>query len=245
MEDDVARDKETQLIEHFIRVTAGLQSRPRRVLDAGCGNAFTLERLSLAAPQDEHWGVDASIDMLAVGCRRPAARRLAAGSAQSLPFAAPSFDIVVSQRCLINILDWEGQREALAEIARILRPGGFFLMIEGFEDGLRANNQARRECGLEELRPAHHNLYLEKTILFAELGRWFRVVEPQELDPDEPDRLASNFLSSHYFVARVLYAALNKGEWVRNAEVMKFFSFLPPLGNYSPIQALVLKREDL
>ena len=52
-----------------------------------------------------------------------------------------------------------------------------------------------------------------------------------------------NFLSSYYFVSRVLYPAmLNGSEVVRNSEIAKFFSYLPPMGNYCPIQAFVLRK---
>ena len=46
----------------------------------------------------------------------------------------------------------------MREIARILKPGGHYLMIECFNDGLANNNRAREELGAKrrELLPKLH-----------------------------------------------------------------------------------------
>lgn len=46
------------------------------------------------------------------------------GDATALPFLGESFDSVVSCLMLHHIIDWEG---ALAEVVRVLRPGGTFV----------------------------------------------------------------------------------------------------------------------
>lgn len=35
---------------------------------------------------------------------------------------------------------------------------------------------------------------------------------------------------------------MTKGDWVQNTEFVKFFSFLPPIGNYAPIKAYILQK---
>jgi ubiquinone/menaquinone biosynthesis C-methylase UbiE len=145
---------------------------------------------------------------------------------------------VYTERCLINILDWEGQSQALREIARVLKPGGSYLMIECFTDGLANNNKARAECGLQPIDAAYHNLYFDPEKFAAAIAPLFDRVTDESSFP-----LPGNFLSSHYFVSRVLYPAMARGEVFRNSEVAKFFSFVPPMGNYSPIQAHVLRKK--
>jgi ubiquinone/menaquinone biosynthesis C-methylase UbiE len=44
-------------------------------------------------------------------------------SVLDLPFDAAGFDVVTSHRCLMALLDWELQKQALVEIHRTLRPG--------------------------------------------------------------------------------------------------------------------------
>ena len=246
MEDNVVRAKEVELILAFLDLlTSGSPANRLRVLDLGCGNGYALSELSESHPALQCWGLDYSDDLLQVAEARNLARcEFLQGDARRLPFDADFFDAVYTERCLINLLDWEDQQRSLREIHRVLKPGCHYLMIECFSDGLANNNRARTECGLSEIAPAYHNKYFEKDVLFPAIERLFTVVPPADLGGHENRHgIQANFLSSHYFVARVLHPLVTKGEWVRNTEFVKFFSFLPPVGNYSPIQAHVLKKK--
>ena len=245
MEDEIVRQRELELITNFVGAAArAAKKKSLRVLDLGCGNGFALEQTGRAHPRNLYWGLDFSDDLLAVARARNLPRcELRLGDARALPYEKGSFDVVYSERCLINILDWDEQAKALQEVARVLKPGGLYLMIECFTDGLDNNNKARRELGLPEIQEAYHNKYIDKEPFLAAVKGSFEVIEPSSLDRYARGyRFHGNFLSSHYFVARVLYPAVLKGELVRNSEFIKFFSFLPPIGNYSAIQACVLKK---
>lgn len=241
MEDEVIRDKELALIRRFFDRLAAGEAPPRRALEVGCGNGFTLRRLRDDHPGLALTGLDYSLDMLAVArTASPPEIRLLEGDVRRLPFPAASFDALLSERCLINLLDPDEQAAALAELGRVLRPGGHCLLIECFTDGLDLNNKARVECGLEPIEPAYHNLYFDRERFAGAIAGHFEPVDPAALDPE--GGLAANFLSSHYFIARVLHPLVTRGEWVRNTEFVKFFAHLPPVGNYSPIQAHFLRR---
>ncbi|MGY4478096.1 class I SAM-dependent methyltransferase [Bradyrhizobium sp. USDA 3364] len=102
----------------------------QRWLDAGCGTG-TLSRL-LAARGCEVTGVDASSEMIAAARGRPAdgapAERLAfqqIPTIASLPFAERSFDGVLCASVLEYVPD---VAQCLAEIHRVLRPGGLLLV---------------------------------------------------------------------------------------------------------------------
>jgi SAM-dependent methyltransferase len=93
-----------------------------RILDAGCGTGRNLaEFAGWARPA----GVDLSEEALRF-CRRrgvPAAR----GRVQSLPFPGEAFDAVTSFDVLYH--RWiEDDSAAVAELARVLRPGGVLLV---------------------------------------------------------------------------------------------------------------------
>ena len=93
-----------------------------RILDAGCGTGRNLaEFAGWARPA----GVDLSEEALRF-CRQrgvPAAR----GRLQALPFPAGAFDAVTSFDVLYH--RWvEDDRAAVAELARVLRPGGLLLV---------------------------------------------------------------------------------------------------------------------
>lgn len=94
-----------------------------RVLDAGCGTGGVLSRL---ASYGRAVGVDAS--PLALGFARCRGhRRLAQAMVEALPFRDEAFDLVVS----FDVLQHESiadEARAMAELARVLRPGGWLLL---------------------------------------------------------------------------------------------------------------------
>ncbi len=246
MEDHIVRTKEVELILSFIAVvTKTRQNQPLRILDLGCGNGYAINALAQMYPQHHYVGVDFSQDLLAIARNRNVSNcRFILGDGRSLEFEDNYFDVVYTERCLINILEWEEQKTALREIQRILKPESYYLMIESFNDGLANNNKARLECGLPELHEAYHNRYFDKDVFLEFISSIFAIKTIQDVDPStNGDIFLTNFLSSHYFIARVLHPLVTKTEWMRNTEFVKFFSFLPPVGNYSAIQSYILQKK--
>lgn len=99
----------------------------RRVLDVGCGTGVLLESLAAGG---QAVGVDLSPDMLARAARRQRERGLRAalvcGDAQRLPFREGAFESVVSTFAINAVPDLE---KALAEMLRVLQPGGSLAFI--------------------------------------------------------------------------------------------------------------------
>jgi ubiquinone/menaquinone biosynthesis C-methylase UbiE len=92
----------------------------RRVLEAGCGTGLVLARVARFAGYAA--GVDLSAGMLAKARERGLA--VAQGSVTALPCADASFDVTYSFKVLAHVEDIRG---ALAEMARVTRPGGWVL----------------------------------------------------------------------------------------------------------------------
>jgi len=95
-------------------------AREKDLLEVGCGTGLLLERFAQFARTAK--GIDLSPRML----ERARARGLdvAVGSATALPFSDASFDVVCSFKVLAHVADVGG---ALAEMARVTRPGGVIL----------------------------------------------------------------------------------------------------------------------
>ena len=72
-------------------------------------------------------------------------------SVVDLPFDGDMFDVVTSHRCLMALLDWDLQKEALVEIHRVLKPGGMLVLMEGTFEGLARLNFFRSQFGLGEI----------------------------------------------------------------------------------------------
>jgi SAM-dependent methyltransferase len=90
-----------------------------RILDCGCGTGGNIEWL---ARYGRVSGIDYTFSGIAAAARlgRP---RLAQATAAALPFAEATFDLVTSFD-MLQVLPDAIERQAIAEMARVLRPGG-------------------------------------------------------------------------------------------------------------------------
>lgn len=116
----------------------GLKERSGKVLDLATGTADLALMIAERAPGVDVTGSDPSENMLAVGrekvARSPYAPRiqLEAGDAQALPFPDDTFDGITIAFGIRNVPDRE---RALAEMARVCKPGGRVAILELSEPG--------------------------------------------------------------------------------------------------------------
>lgn len=95
------------------------------VLDVGCG---TGEILSKVTPQGNLTlaGIDLSPNMISIAQQKLGERAdLRIGDAENLPWPDKSFDVVI---CLDSFHHYPNPRKALAEVRRVLRPDGQFIL---------------------------------------------------------------------------------------------------------------------
>ena len=99
--------------------------RARRVLDVGCGTGILTSRLAGDLAPDVIVGCDFSLGMLQHAAGKRSDLSWVAADAQRLPLAAGSFDAAVSTEAF----HWFPDKDAaLAELHRVLRPGGRLLV---------------------------------------------------------------------------------------------------------------------
>ena len=94
------------------------------VLDIGCG---TGRNLPLYASRAHVVGLEPCAETLARARRRAPATPLIQGDAEALPFRSGVFDTVVSGLVFCSVTD---PARGLAEVRRVLRPGGTLRMLE-------------------------------------------------------------------------------------------------------------------
>jgi ubiquinone/menaquinone biosynthesis C-methylase UbiE len=116
---------------HVIAVATQAVPQAGTVLDVGCGTGLLLQWLGQAYPTAHLAGVDAAPGMAQVAVRR---HRIAAvvGIAERLPFRSGSVELLVST---ISFHHWGDQRRGLAEVRRVLVPGGHLLLTDPIVTG--------------------------------------------------------------------------------------------------------------
>lgn len=103
-------------------LAAAMPANPGVVLDAGCGNAPLHDRLPRGG---RYLGVDASDAELQLANRRSRGPVLR-GDLRDLPLPDSSVDTVVSSMSLMLV---HPVHQVMAELARVLRPGGAMLLL--------------------------------------------------------------------------------------------------------------------
>jgi SAM-dependent methyltransferase len=127
------------------------------VLDAGCGTGLTTLRIAEQCLGGSVYGIDLSGKMIEVARNEAAARGLdldlRTGSITDLPYSDSAFDVVLTN-IMFHHLDLVEKRQAVAEITRVLKPGGRYVSAEF---GPRARNSVERHLSKGEytLYPSH------------------------------------------------------------------------------------------
>jgi len=125
------------------------------------------------------------------------------------------FDKAISVRCLINLMEYADQLQALRNIHACLKPGGLYIMCEAFSGALGNLNRAREVFGLAPLpMPAYNNYFDEDELATAIQGMFSiegvikhsslyyigtRIFQYMSMDaePKEPDTELHRFFA-HY-----------------------------------------------
>jgi ubiquinone/menaquinone biosynthesis C-methylase UbiE len=115
--------------------------RPGAILDVGCGTGKLLKSARSRFPDARLVGVDAAEEMVKYAqATSPAGTiEFRQAMAEELPFPNGSFDLVFST---MTFHHWQDQARGAAEVARVLTPGGRWLLADfvasGFMKPLRA-----------------------------------------------------------------------------------------------------------
>jgi demethylmenaquinone methyltransferase/2-methoxy-6-polyprenyl-1,4-benzoquinol methylase len=107
-------------------VAAVDRQNPAKILDLACGSGDVTTMLQETLPKSQVVGLDFSRALLTQAKGRGLAT-LAEGDALKLPFADSSFDAVT---IAFGLRNFSNRQAGLEEIARILKPGGVFGLLE-------------------------------------------------------------------------------------------------------------------
>ena len=235
-------------LDAFTRALRAAGRTTGTVLEIGCGNGVNCLSLAQQFPALAFTGVDYVPEMITAAhqtlARQPElAKRvkfqvgnvLEMGTASDL---AGHYDVVFTDRMVINLNTWELQARALDQLAAKVAPGGLLLMIENFTGCYGRQNELRVKAGLPPRQPASYNLFLEERQFEAHLGRTLKLVA------------AEDFAALHDLVLYVLGAVANKGEVDYANPLVQAATDLTlalqgskPLGDFGQNRLYVFRRE--
>ena len=229
-------------ISSIIQTLQEIQMVNGTVLDVGCGDGYSMLAVAKALPNLSFLGVDYSEQMIKLAIENlngvpqlKAQVSFVVGDVMDLsPICGDSpFDLIISDRCLINLESFGSQTQAIREIARYVKGGGYYMAIENFIEGHENMNRARIAVGLQEILVRWHNLYFKETEFVKNTETFFNILGFKE------------FSSSYYFATRVVYAKMcqmRDEEPDYQHEIHQLSVHLPWIGQFSPIRMVVMQR---
>lgn len=213
----------------------------KRVLDIGCGNGYSTMELAKRCKNCIFIGFDYSSNMI----------KEANDSLESLPDKVKKritffvddvldiknkyedIDLVMSDRCLINLPTEELQEKAIMNISNLLDEGKKYIFIENFIEGHKNFNRLRLHLGLKEIPVRWHNKFFTEENFERMVKKTFKI---SKLLP----------ISSLYYLAtRVVYSKICELEGrVPDYDniIYKVGAKLPFEGDYGPVKLAVLKK---
>lgn len=181
-----------------------------KVLEVGCGNGQNCFSLLSLFPQSNFKGVDFIEQMIVSADARKSELeipddKLTFAVGNVLEMGSPAgdkelYDVIFTDRCLINLNNDELQKQAIANIARWVKPGGYLLMIENANSTYNKQNTARESVGLPKREPAQFNHFFNEDVLMPHLPTVGLNLEKTE-----------DFISLHDLVLYVLVPMTNGG----------------------------------
>jgi len=142
------------LIDNFFKyLLAEVKSmQPKSILDVGCGEGFTLEKLRNMGIGERLVGVDFSESAIEIGHNAHPELDLKIGSIYEIPFKDNQFDLVICTEVLEHLDD---PKKALSELARVCKgsclisvPHEPWFMLANF---LRGKNWSRWGNDIEHI----------------------------------------------------------------------------------------------
>ena len=142
------------------------------------------------------------------------------------------YDLIFTERMLINLGDWELQEKAMHYLSKYLKPTGRIVFCEASKQGLSEINKMREALELEKISQLWHNHYLDDDKMKG-IGSNLSLVKVDQ------------FSSTYYFLSRVINAYFAKKDGTSpdyNSPINQLALKLPSFGECSQGKIWVMEK---
>lgn len=177
-----------------------------KICDVGCGNGIKAKNI-ISKLECSYLGIDFSKQMIKAAndlrlelLKQNPRLKLEFKQADILEpklFEGQSFDTIISTRCLINLVNFTEQKQAIKHIASYLKKDGLFLCVENTLEALQNLNEIRAIFKLEPIKVRWHNCYFKESEFLSFVKEDFVC---EKID---------NFASTYYLISRTLNALMS------------------------------------
>jgi SAM-dependent methyltransferase len=164
---------------HALVRYCGLDFSPRMITSAISTFERLRERPGDTLTQRLAFGVGDARDLRTPLVFAPSEPRVAGADARSL-FHVPAFDIVFTDRMIINLASASEQLTVMQQIAGVVRPSGLFLMLENSRQTHAVLNTIRSALGLSERPPAAYNVFIDEPAVIEPFKRTMDLVAVED-----------------------------------------------------------------
>ncbi len=211
-----------------------------KILDIGCGDGYAIMKMAKIFLDADFTGLDYSKSMInnankMLESNIELKKRVKFINEDIMNIESVlevcTYDIIISDRCLINLGSKEKQYYILSKISKYIKPNGCYIAIENFIEGQNNMNDARNSVNLQDIPIRWHNIYFEEDEFLDTVRHFFRHIK------------FKNFASSYYFATRVIYSAIckiNGQEPDYYHDINKLAISLPWCGQFSPVRMVVM-----
>lgn len=218
--------------------------RKRTILDVGCGDGYSTIKIwkNFSQSNINIIGTDYSQNMIRNAHLFLKKNKINSSHIQffvydllDLENFRKKFDVVISDRCLINLPSRAMQKRAIGQIAAVLNTKGFYIMVENFIEGHKNMNKLRKKLGLQPIPVRWHNLFFNENFLYNAVSRYFNIIA------------IKNIGSLFYLITKVVYSKLcqlEKKEVDYNHPIYSIAVELEEIaGDFGPLRLVVLQKK--
>lgn len=168
-----------EIAERLLERLELMNSKPKAILDAGCGTGVCTRALKNKFPKSNIVGIDIAEGMIEEALKKQSffkKNEYQVADIESLPFSSGSFELVFSNLALLWL---ENPEVGLAELNRVLKPGGLLIfstlgpgsLIELRESWQRidSNIHINHFADMQVMGDAVHKSGFENTVIDRDL----------------------------------------------------------------------------